>query len=96
MQELVHADIFFFVTSIAVILVGVGICVVLFYLIRILRNIRDITGRVDEGSKLLAEDFGELRSSLKAKGFVWGNLFSFLKKRSRWFSSKRARAEDRK
>ena len=95
MQEFIKADIFFFITSIAVVLVTIGIAVALYYLVRILRNIRDVTERVDEGSKVLAGDLSEIRSTIKREGFVWGNLFSFLKKYSGLFG-KRPRRTHRK
>lgn len=82
------ADIFFFVTTIVVILLAIAVLIALYYSIRILRNVRDITGRVDEGSKALAEDFTVLRSSLRNEGFVWGHIISFLKKHKRWFAGK--------
>ena len=85
------ADIFFFITSIAVILVTVGVIVALYYLVRILRNVRDVTDRVEEGTKALAEDLTVLRGSLKTGGFAWKHLFGFLGKHSRWFSSKKKR-----
>lgn len=90
MQEFIKADIFFFITSIAVVLVTVGVIIALYYIVRILRNVKDVTERVDEGSKILAEDFSELRSDLKAKGFIGVHLFNFLRKQSRWFAPKRS------
>jgi len=86
MQDLMKADIFFFVTTIAVILVAIGVSVGLYYIVRILRNVRDVTNRVDEGSKMLAEDLGDLRTSLKRDGFVMANVARFMQKGSRWFS----------
>lgn len=88
MQEFIKADIFFFITAIAVVLITIGIGVALFYIVRILRNIRDVTERVDEGSKVLAEDLSELRGTIKREGFVWGHIFSFLKKQSGLFGRK--------
>lgn len=88
MQELIKADIFFFITAIAVVLIAIGIGVALFYIVRILRNIRDVTERVDEGSKVLVEGLSELRSTIKREGFVWGHVFGFLKKQSGLFGRK--------
>jgi len=89
MQELMKADIFFFVTSLAVILLTVGLIIALYYIVRILRNVRDISERVDEGTKALAEDLTVVRSNLKTGGFAWKHIFGFLGKHSRWFSSKK-------
>ena len=57
METLAKADIFFFITSIAVIFVTVGVIAILYYLVTILRNIRSISDRIEEGSKALEEDF---------------------------------------
>jgi len=88
METLIKADIFFFITSVAVVLVTIGIAVALYYIIKILRNIRDVTLRMDEGSKVLAEDLSELRGTIKREGFVWGHIFGFLKKQSGLFGKK--------
>ena len=98
MEDFMKADIFFFITSLAVILITIGALVALFYLIEILRSVRDVSKRVDEGSKLFAEDLSAFRESVKARGFALGQLFSFLQKRSRWFSrkSKTRRTEEEK
>ncbi len=88
MQEFIKADIFFFITSIAVVLVTIGLAVALYYIIRILCNIREVTERMDEGSKVLAEDLSELRGTIRREGFVWGHIFGFLKKQSGLFGKK--------
>ncbi len=88
MEEFMKADIFFFITSIAVVLVTIGSVVALYYIIRILRNIREVTERMDEGSKVLAEDLSELRGTIKREGFVWGHIFGFLKKQSGLFGKR--------
>ncbi len=88
METLIKADIFFFITSISVVLVTIGIAVALYYIIRILRNIREVTERLDEGSKVLAKDLSDLRGTIKREGFVWGHIFGFLKKQSGLFGKK--------
>lgn len=66
-----QANIFFFITSVAVIIFTIFLCVVLYYVIRILRAIRNIIDRVDAGSETIAEDIANLRSYVKE-----GGLFS--------------------
>lgn len=94
MQEFAKADIFFFITSVAVIVLTVGVIIALFHVIRILRNVRDISDRVDEGSKALAEDLSIMRGNLKVGGFAWKHIFALLGKRSRWFPSTKRRKAD--
>ncbi|HWB33996.1 MAG TPA: hypothetical protein VG753_01595 [Candidatus Paceibacterota bacterium] len=68
MDQVVHADIFFFITSIAVILVTVGVLVILYYLIPAARNLRDIVARIHKASGDVEKDFEDLRSTLRQEG----------------------------
>jgi len=63
MTEVLHANIFFVITSIAVVIFTVLICVLLFYVIKIVKAVRRIVDRVEAGSEVLAEDLDHLRSS---------------------------------
>lgn len=62
MSEVLQANIFFVITSIAVVVLTVLLCFVLYQLVRILKNIRDITERLRRGSEQLAEDAQVVRS----------------------------------
>lgn len=53
---------FFIITSISVVVLTILVCVALFYLIRILRNVSDMTDRLKRGSEQLAEDAIAIRS----------------------------------
>ena len=88
MRELMKADIFFFVTTIVVILVSIGVIVALYYIVRILRNVHDVTERVDEGTQALGEDLSAVRTTLKSQGFAWKHVLAFLGKHARWFPGK--------
>lgn len=88
MQEFMKADIFFFITSIAVVIATIGIVIIFYYVVGILRDVREVTKRVDEGTKAFSEDVSALRENFKREGFMWGHIFAFLKKHSRWFIKK--------
>jgi len=77
MDTLIHADIFFFVTTIAVVVIAIIFIVALIYLIVILRRIRDIAEQVREETVLFREDIHGLRESVKREGFKLKNLFNF-------------------
>lgn len=62
MEEVLHANIFFFITSVATIIFSLLLCVVLYQIIKILRSIRKIVERVEQGSEVLAEDIDHIRS----------------------------------
>ena len=85
MTEVLQANIFFFITSIAVVVFTVLVCVAVYYVIRILRTVGKIVERVDLGSETIAEDISQLRSYI-AEGSLMSQivgLFIKTKKKSR-------------
>lgn len=67
MSEVLHANIFFIITSLAVVVFTLMVCVLVYYLIRIVRSIDRIVARIDEGSELVASDLATLRETLHPK-----------------------------
>lgn len=68
MNEIVQADIFFFITAIAVVVVGVGMSIALCYIIFILRDVRAVAKKVRKASDELEKDFEDLRVNIKEEG----------------------------
>lgn len=68
MDTLVKADIFFFITSIATILITLVCCIALFYAVQILRDLRYIVRRFREESDQVINDMESLRSYVKEEG----------------------------
>lgn len=62
MTEILQANLFFFITAMAVVIFTIFLCVAMYYVIRILRSVGKITERIDEGSETIAEDIKQLRS----------------------------------
>ncbi len=92
MSTLIHADIFFFVTTIIVVLVGIALTIALIYLAKVFSDIREITKQVKEETILFRGDIAGLRADVKREGFRLERLMTFFKtliKRSR-SSSKRS------
>ena len=77
MDTLIHADIFFFITTIAVVVITLLFIVVLIYLIKLLKQIKDIAEQVREETILFREDIHGLRDNVKREGFKIKNLLSF-------------------
>ncbi len=75
MDTLIHADIFFFVTTIAVVVVALTLTIVLIYLAKVLSDIKKITGQVRDETILFREDLRDLRGQVRNEGF---KLRSFL------------------
>lgn len=69
MDTLIHADIFFFVTTIAVIVVAMALAIALVYLVRILNDVKRIAEQVREETVLFREDIRDLRGQVRNEGF---------------------------
>lgn len=68
MSEFLKMDIFFFVTTIVTIIVGVFIVVALYYLVRILRSVDHLAQNVSTESDNIREDLILLRTKLREEG----------------------------
>jgi len=80
MDTLIHADIFFFVTTIAVVIVTVLFTVVLIYLIRVLRQVEEIGKEIKAETVLVREDIKGLRTSVQKEGIKLQAFAEFFKK----------------
>ncbi len=77
MNDFIHADIFFFVTTIVVVIVGIVLIIALIYLVATLRRIRKIADLVHEEAVLFQEDVHDLRDVVRREGFKLKSLFAF-------------------
>ena len=80
MTEFMKADIFFFITTIAVVILTVAAVVFMVYLIGVMRNVRDISELVKVQSKEISDDIGELRANIKREGIRLKHFADFMKK----------------
>ena len=75
MDSLIHADIFFFITSIAVVVVTVVFIIASFYLIPTLKNLRDVSRTlkrgVDKAEESIEDAYGSLEDS-RIFRFIFG------------------------
>ncbi len=77
MTDIMQADIFFFITSVAVIIFTALLCVAVYHIIKILKTVRRIVERINQGSEVLADDIENIRTSLnptKLISFIVGLL----------------------
>ncbi len=79
MNTLIHADIFFFVTTIVVVIVGAAFTVALVYLAKILSDVKEITRQVKEETVLFRGDIADLRADIKREGFRVERLLMFFR-----------------
>jgi len=71
------SEIFFFITSIAVVIITILLGVLATYLIRILRNVDDISAKAKDEAGLIKEDIAELRENVKTEGAKVKHLVKF-------------------
>lgn len=77
MSEVLHADIFFFITGIAVIVCSAILCVALFHAIKVLKSIRRIMNRIEANVEVITEDMYQVREYFTQEGFL-SRLFATL------------------
>lgn len=80
MNELAKSDVFFVITTLAVVIITILLIVLIIYLIRLSRDIKHITRQAKEQSDLIAGDLNELRQKVKIEGFKWSMVWGFFKK----------------
>ncbi|MCI0542457.1 hypothetical protein L0Y69_01725 [bacterium] len=66
MDSLARSDLFFFITTIAVVLVTALVVAALIYVVRILRDIKSLSQKLEEGGDAIASDISSVHSSIKA------------------------------
>lgn len=70
MSEVLQTNIFFLITGIAVIVFTVLFSVVLYHTIKILKSVRRIIERVEEGSETIAADIQNIRTYIVERSFL--------------------------
>ncbi len=78
-DSLIHADIFFFISTIALVLISIGIVVVLVYVIKILRNVGEVTDKIKLESGEIVADLKQLRASLRDEGMKWKHVADLIR-----------------
>lgn len=72
------ADIFFFVTTVAIVVLSVVALIALIYLIIILRNLKDFSRRAKEEGMAVLDDVTSVRHFVKEKSHTIASLFGLL------------------
>ena len=75
-SSFIHADIFFYVTTISVVLLTVLLIIFLYYVVGIARHLEHTSKRLMEESDAIIADVSTARKSIKNHG---GKLFSAIK-----------------
>lgn len=93
MNEFFKMDIFFFVTTLVVIVVGVLVALILLRVYRTMTHIERISQQADEEASLIREDIAHMRGDMK-RGLRWAAIAAFMRKTGkRFFTTKDDRAK---
>ncbi|MCE9618971.1 MAG: hypothetical protein K8R92_03570 [Planctomycetes bacterium] len=91
MNQVLQTNVFFIITAVAVVGLSVIMAVALYFLVRILKNVRDISDLMLVGTTALSKDIIHLRQKIKEEAKEAGQYFRLLKIWKTWFPSKRIR-----
>lgn len=80
MDEFLKMDIFFFVTTLAVVALTIGAGIVLWRVARVLKHVEHISQRASEESDLIQQDLAEMRGDIKRGKSRLNRLSNFLRK----------------
>lgn len=67
-EQIAQSNIFFFVTTIAVAVISILLAVALIQVIRILKNLDEVSKKINEEGKNIVADVSAFRSGIKEKG----------------------------
>ncbi|PJE64347.1 MAG: hypothetical protein COU90_02755 [Candidatus Ryanbacteria bacterium CG10_big_fil_rev_8_21_14_0_10_43_42] len=79
MESIVKADIFFFVTTIALVLFSVAFLILLYYIIRIIRNAAYISRLIVSETEQIKSDVSEARAYVREEAVKMGYFIGFIK-----------------
>jgi len=77
MDSLLKADIFFLITALAVVFLTALFAVVLIYLIRILRDVKQVSEHLKEEVDSVIFDISRFRARIKREGCTWRSIAEF-------------------
>ncbi len=78
-ESLIHADIFFFISTIALVLIAILAIIVLCYSIKILRNVGEISDKIKAESAEFVADLKKLRANLRDEGVKWKHVIDLVR-----------------
>lgn len=70
MNEILHANIFFIIASIATTVFCILTCIILYHVIKIVQGVRSIIERIEAGSEAIARDVAHVRELVAGGGLM--------------------------
>ena len=80
MESIIKADIFFFITGLAVVIFTIGIIIAMVYVIRILNDMKRISKIMLKESDKFASEIDSLREAVKSEGAKAKTIANFFLK----------------
>lgn len=77
MNEILHANIFFVIASIATVIFSIILCLILYHVLKITKSLRSIIERIEAGSEVIANDVAHVRALIADGGMV-NKVFQFI------------------
>ena len=76
MEGILKSDIFFFITSVTVLFLGVAGLFVMVQIYHILKEVKEIARQTRQGAEGILEDLDDIRDAVRSKGFGIRTLFN--------------------
>ena len=70
MSEVLQANIFFYIASVATVVFCIVVTMILFQIFKVMKTIRSILERIDSASEVMAEDVAQVRKLVATGGIV--------------------------
>lgn len=77
MNDFLKQDIFFFVTTIAVVILTILLAILIIYIIKISKDVKYISHKAKSEADLISKDLSDLRENVKEKGAKLKYFLSF-------------------
>jgi len=91
MSEILHANVFFIITSIATVVFSIIVSLVLYNVLKMVKSLRRIIERIEDASEQVADDVAHARSLLYNGGMI-ARVMGFMSGTKR--KVRRSRSED--
>lgn len=76
-SSIAKSDVFFVITSVAVVIITITIAIAAVYVIGILRAVKRISRMAEQTTEAVTEDIDELRADIKRNGVSLGGFLDF-------------------
>lgn len=78
MSEVLQANIFFIIASVATVVFCIFVCMILYQVYKIVRTIRSILDRIDNASAVVGQDVSELRAFVTHGGSWFSKILQLM------------------